>query len=116
MPAGIYSSATVDTALAAVARSTSGSSAPMPGYGGANTLRCQLDVTAAAGTTPTLDVLVQDTIDGTNFYTVGTFARKTAAGREAINVTTPFTDTLRVSWTVTGVAPSFTFSVSIYSE
>jgi hypothetical protein len=70
-----------------------------------------LNVTAASGTAPTLNVLIEDTLDGLNYNTIGTFAQKAAAGREVINVTVPFSETLRVSWTVAGTNPSFTFSV-----
>lgn len=112
----VFNSGVSDGVVASAARTTSGASAALAGYGGARLLRAQLDVTAASGTTPSLAVLIEDTLDGTNFYTVGTFAAKTAVGREVINVTTPFTDTLRVSWTITGTTPSFTFSVSVYSE
>lgn len=98
------------------ARTASGNSGAVSGFGDRSTLRAQLDATAAAGTTPTLDVVLEDTLDGTNWNVVGTFAQKVAAGREVINVTTPFTDRLRARWTVGGTTPSFTFSVIVYAE
>lgn len=102
---------------ASVARTASGDSGAVPGFGDKVSLRAQLDVTASAGVTPTLDVVLEDTIDGTNWYVVGTFAQKTATGREVINITTPFTDRLRARWTVGGTGgPSFTFSVLGYVE
>lgn len=100
---------------AGTARTVSGSSEVLLGHGGARFLRCQLDVTAASGTTPNLVVTIEDTIDGVNFYTIGTFAAKTTTGREVINITTPFADTLRVSWAISGTTPSFTFATSIYA-
>jgi hypothetical protein len=105
-------SGSTEVAVASAARTTTGNSGPIAGLGPARTLRAQLDVTAASGTTPNLVVLIEDTLDGTNWNTVGTFAAKTAAGREVINITTPFADTCRVSWTITGTTPSFTFSVA----
>ena len=103
---------TEDTILASAARTASGNSGVLSDtYGGANTLRIQLNVTAASGTTPTLDVVVEDTLDGTNWNTIGTFAQKTAAAREVINVTSPFASRLRVRWTIAGTTPSFTFDV-----
>lgn len=105
-----------DTLVASAARTVTGTSAVLSGYGASTTLRVQLDVTAVTGTAPTLDVLIQDTLDGTNFNTVGTFAQKVAAGREVINITAPFSDSLRVSWTVAGTTPSFQFSVLAYTE
>jgi hypothetical protein len=104
------------TIVASAARTATGNSGNLPGYGGANTLRVQLDVTAASGTTPTLDVVVQDTLDGTNYNTIGTFAQKTTTGREVINVTTPFADRLRILHTIGGTTPSFTFSVRAVSQ
>lgn len=98
------------------ARTTSGSSAAVAGYAGAKTLRAQLNVTATAGTSPTLNVVIEDSLDGSNWNTVGTFAQKTANGREVINVTAPFADRVRVSWTVAGTTPSFTFDVLVFDE
>ncbi len=93
-----------------LARTTNGNSGNVQTYGG-EAIRAQLNVTAASGTAPTLNVLIEDTLDGLNYNTIGTFAQKAAAGREVINVTVPFSETLRVSWTVAGTNPSFTFSV-----
>lgn len=99
------------------ARSASGDSAVLAGYGPAKTLRAQLNVTAVGGTTPTLDVVIQDSVDGgASWNTVGAFAQKTVAGREVINVTGPFGPLLRVLWVVGGTTPSFTFAVDWYAE
>jgi hypothetical protein len=106
----------VDTIVASAPRTASGDSGVLAGWGVPTSLRAQLNVTAAAGTGPTLDVVLEDTLDGVNWNVIGTFAQKTGPGREVINVTTPFTDRLRARWTVAGTAPSFTFSVLVYSE
>lgn len=100
-----------DTLVASAARTTSGNSTAVSGWGSVSRLRAQLDITAASGTTPTLDVVLEDTLDGTNYHTIGAFTQATAAGRQAVNVTTPFTDQVRVRWTIAGTTPSFTFSV-----
>lgn len=105
-----------DAVVASAARAASGDSGALSGWGVASTLRCQLNVTAASGTSPTLNVVIEDTLDGANWNTIATFAQRVAAGREVVNVTTPFTDRLRVRWTVGGTTPSFTFAVDIYSE
>ncbi len=94
-------------------RTASGDSGPQSGFGDERTLRAQLNVTAAAGS---LDVVLEDTLDGANWNVIGTFTQKTAVGREVVNVTIPFTDRLRARWTLGGTAPSFTFSVDVYSE
>lgn len=99
-----------------LARTASGSAAAVTGLAVQTTLRVQLDVTAASGTSPSLSVVLEDTVDGTNWNTIGTFAAKTAVGREVINVTTPFAGTVRATWTVTGTTPSFTFSILAHAE
>jgi hypothetical protein len=103
--------------VASAARTASGSSASTGGWGAAKTIRAQLNVSAASGTTPNLIVTIEDTLDGgANWNTIGSFAAKTAAGLEVINITQPFGENVRVSWAVSGTTPSFTFSVSAYSE
>lgn len=102
----------VEELVASAARTATGTSTSATGYGPAKTLRAQLNVTASSGTTPTLDVVIEDTLDGTNWNVIGTFAQKTATGREVINITTPFADQLRVRWTIAGTTPSFTFAVA----
>lgn len=104
------------TALASAARTTSSNSGTLSGFGDWSKFRAQLAVTAASGTTPTLDVVVEDTLDGTNWNTIATFTQKTAAGVQAVDVTGLFTDQLRVRWTVAGTTPSFTFAVALYGK
>lgn len=102
-----------ETPVASGARTASGNTGALNGYGPGSTIRAQLNVTAASGTTPTLDVVIEDSVDGgTTWNVVGTFAQNTGApGTQVINVTAPFSDTLRVRWTVGGTTPSFTFQV-----
>ncbi len=100
------------TAVASAARTTTGSQTFGTQDSSGKALRIQLDVTAASGTTPTLDVVIEDTLDGTNWNTVGTaFTQKTAAGREVKDITGLFHGQMRVRWTIGGTTPSFTFSV-----
>lgn len=98
------------------ARIAAGDSGTLAGYGGASTLRVQLDVTAASGTAPTLDVQIEDTLDGANWNKLASFAQRVATGREVVDVSTPFAGRLRVSWTIAGALPSFTFSVIAVSQ
>lgn len=103
--------------LASGTRTLNGDSGVKAGYGATKTLRVQLHVTAApGGVAPTLDVVLEDTLDGATFNVIGTFAQRTAAGREVINVTTPYSDSIRARWTVGGTNPSFDFTVRVYSE
>lgn len=105
-----------DTLVTSAARTTSSNSTAVTGFGANTLLRCQLQVTAASGTTPTLDVVIEDTVDGTNWNTIGTFTQATAVTRQVVNVSAPFTDQIRARWTVGGTTPSFTFSVLAYSQ
>lgn len=105
-----------DVLVPSAAQTVSGQTAVIAGYGGASVLRVQLNVTAASGTTPSMVVVIEDTLDGTNFNIVGTFAAKTVAAIEVINITVPFADRLRVRWTITGTTPSLTFDVRVASQ
>lgn len=98
------------------ARTASGAGATVDGLGVQSTLRVQLSVTAVAGTGPTLDVVLEDTIDGTNWHQLAAFPQRTAAGAVVLNVTTPFAGRVRARWTVAGTTPSFTFSVLADAE
>lgn len=75
-------------------------------------LSLKLDVTASSGTTPTLDVVVEESDDGgTTWRTVGSFAQKTGVSNESKSFLIA-ADTYRVRWTIGGTGPSFTFSVA----
>lgn len=101
-----------ETPVASASRTASGNSGVLGGhYGAYSSIRAQLEVTAASGTTPTLDVTIEDTLDGTSFNTIGTFTQATGTTREVINITSTFGDRLRVAWALGGTAPDFTFSV-----
>lgn len=110
------------TLVESAARTVSGDSGTLEGFGDVSALRAQLDVTAASGTTPTLDVVIEDTLDGTNWNTIATFAQKTAVGVEVINAHPEkaesatfqplFARRWRIRWTIGGTTPSFTFSVA----
>lgn len=106
-----------ETLVASAARTASGDSGPLSGWGAAKTIRAQLNVTAASGTTPALDVVIEDSLDGgSTWNAVATFAQKTTTGREVVSITAAFSDLLRVRWTIAGTTPSFTFAVDCYSE
>lgn len=104
------------TLLASAARTATASAAGVAGFAAANNLVVQLEVTAASGTLPTLDLVMQDTVDGTNWNTVSTFTQATGTTREVKRVDTPFTDTLRVTFVIGGTNPSFTFSVKVFAD
>ncbi len=74
-----------------------------------------LGVTAASGTTPTLDVVVSTASDSTGSNTRAAtgspFAQKAVVSTERKSFT-GLDQYYRVAWTVGGASPSFTFSVS----
>lgn len=49
--------------------------------------------------------------DGTTWYTIASFAAKTATGRDVLRVTSPIGELARLNWTISGTTPSFTFSI-----
>jgi len=72
-----------------------------------------LNCTAASGTTPTLSVSIQASDDGgTTWYTLpgSTFTQLTTTGSQ-VGWLQGFGDTIRVSYTIAGGTPSFTFAV-----
>jgi hypothetical protein len=80
--------------------------------GSRHTLRLKLDVTAASGTTPSLTVNVQTSADGSAWYTVGSFAAKTAVSAE--NKSFSGLDRfVRLQWGApSGTSPNFSFNVT----
>ena len=78
-----------------------------------------LNVTAASGTSPTLDVSVitmHPRITGhtADWYILQAFTQKTTTGKEKKSIAAGVGDKLAVTWTVGGTTPSFTFNV--YAE
>lgn len=98
------------TFLPSAARTASGSSGEFNLYDHDEAL-VFLDVTAASGTTPTLNVTIQTKDPAGNWYDLVSFTQRTAAGKEAKPVSV-FGETLRIAYTVGGTTPSFTFSVT----
>jgi len=105
-----------DTIVAPATRTTSADTGPITGWGAIQTIRTQLAVTTVAGTTPSLTVVVEDSLDGVTWWQLATFTPATAVGAQVINIGKPFTDRLRWRWTITGTGASFGFSVTTYTE
>lgn len=130
--------------VASAARTTSSDSGVLDGFSDSQTMSLLLQVTAASGTTPQLNVALEHTYDGTTWYELGRIgaANIAAAGhytldigpgindrtnaavtplsgtqahsRAAVNAT--FADRLRIKWTISGTTPSFTFRVLSISQ
>lgn len=103
----------VSTVAASAARTTTGNSGALDVDD--NVLSLIVDVTAVSGTTPTLDVTVEWSNDGTNFAaadgTADLFAQITAASKKVKRFPVKGAS-MRVVWTIAGTTPSFTFSVT----
>ena len=96
--------------LASGARTASGEGASTD-LSNTKELIVTLDVTAASGTTPTLDVKIQHSPDGVKWSDLGTaFAQKTGVARE-VKVFTQYHRYVKAVYTIAGTSPSFTFSV-----
>ena len=108
--------ASLVTLLSSGARTTTAAGTTVIGFAAAKQLILQLNVTAASGTLPSLSVAVQDTVDGTNYNTIATFATASGVTREVIRLTTPFADSLRVVYVIEGTTPSFTFNVITWAD
>lgn len=68
-----------------------------------------LHVTAASGTSPTLDAKIQHSTDDITYVDLITFAQATAATSERQAVSGTVNRYLRASWAIAGTTPSFTF-------
>ncbi len=92
------------------ARTATGNGSVVEETGERRTLSLSLVVTAASGTSPTLDVTVQTSADGSTWYSAGSFAQLTATGSE--RKTFALDRYVRLRWVIGGTTPSFTFSAS----
>ncbi|WP_322769665.1 hypothetical protein [Frankia sp. Cr1] len=100
-----------ETLLASAARGA-GSTLDIPGRGVLRAVRAQLDVTAVSGTSPTLDLLLEETFDGASWDTVLSWTQATAATREIKTGSGLLVPRVRLRWTIGGTAsPTVTFSV-----
>lgn len=127
--------AITDGWILSAAQTTSGTSDTIVGVGNYTSAQVEVNVTASSGTSPTMTVYVQQLLpDKTNWMDIGATAQFTGgAGKYTLNlasggdsnqvptdgslsagstVTTPFTESWRVKYTIGGTNPSFTFSVS----
>ena len=73
-----------------------------------------LNVTAVSGTTPTMDIVLQDSPDNVTWYDIptGAFTQATAISAQRI-VATQLGGYVRAVITIGGATPSFTFSLDV---
>lgn len=75
-----------------------------------------LDITAVAGTLPTLDVIIEELDPASGKYsTIDTFPQANSVSTVRRVIVGPHGPFLRASYTIGGTTPSFTFSLGILS-
>lgn len=138
-PRGVGGANAAEYVLAPSAARTAAFTGDRVDVRGLTVFTIQLDITAASGTSPTLDVKLQTLIDDTNWCDFAAFAQQTAAARRVIrvNVTSapqaevactdgtlaagtvhqgPLGRAVRVKHgTPGGTTPSFTYSVKAWA-
>jgi hypothetical protein len=102
-------------AVASAARTATGTGTAFS-TAGLDNITGTLTVTAASGDTPTLDVTLETTADGTNYYTAGSFTQKTTTATADSKVFGDLGSSSRWKWTIAGATPSFTFSISATAD
>lgn len=80
--------------------------------GDQSTARLDLVVSAASGTTPTLDVKLQTSVDGSTWVDVASFAQQTTTTAGVHKVFTGLDRFVRIVATIGGTTPSFTYAVT----
>lgn len=104
--------ASTATAVASAARTTSSNGTAFD-TSGVDAINGTLVITARSGTNPTLDVVLETTADGTNYYTVLAFPQQTNTTTGVARVFGPLGSLSRWKWTIGGTdTPSFTFALS----
>ncbi len=116
MPSKTSGNIATDTFVTSAARTAAGDSGVWDGYLESASLRAFVNVTAVSGTSPVLTAMLEDSPDGTNWYQLAATANITAAGQTALNYVGPFSDRVRVRYTIAGTTPSFTFEIRVLSQ
>jgi len=102
--------------LASAARTTTANGTAFD-TSGLDSLSATLAITARSGTDPTLDVVLETTADGTNFYTVLAFPQQANTTTGVARVFGPLGSSSRWKWTIGGTdTPSFTFAISATAD
>lgn len=98
--------------LPSAARTASANGDGAEEFGETSQLFVQSAVTARSGTNPTLNVVIQHSIDGgANWHDLITLAEQTNTGVVTGSTSAIYGDQLRAKATIGGTTPSFTFEV-----
>lgn len=71
-----------------------------------------VNISAVSGTSPTLNITLQDSPNGTDWFDASTLAQATAISKQRV-VLSSVGAHLRAVCTIAGTAPSFTFSIDL---
>lgn len=133
---------TPQTLVSSASKTASGNSGALTLDGNFDRAVIELAVTAVTGSSPTLDLYIQETLDGTNYVDVCAFTQVTAAltnphrvvlnsidvadalkegvgdaTTAAGNLGMPLvTNKVRVKWVLGGTSPDFTLAVTSYAD
>lgn len=103
-------------AVAKAARTVTGDSGWID-IGSAAEVIAQIDSDAGSGTSPTLDIKIQTSFNGTNATAVdvptGAFTQIAAAASMQIKSVTVMHRFIKINWVIGGTAPSFNFGAYI---
>lgn len=103
-----------DIALASAARTASANSGPVAAAGQATVALLSVHCSAASGTTPTLDVSLEGSANGTDWAAItGSAATQLTAAGNRVATALVATNYVRVAAVIGGTTPSFTFSASV---
>jgi len=102
------------TVLASAARTATGQSAAVPSEE-FDTVVLELAVTAASGTSPTLNATVETRKAAGTWRSLGAFAQATGVTSERKSFS-GCEDEIRGNYTIAGTGPAFTFSVIGFSK
>lgn len=100
----------IQATLASVARTVSGTADTGADPNEYTEAVIYIEVTAVAGTSPTMTVTYQSSPDGVTFYDHTAGASIIAVGKQRIALTNTIGKFGRLSYVIGGTAPSFTFS------
>lgn len=97
-----------DALVAGQTLTASGNSAVFNGFQACKQVKFLLTTGVATGTTPSLTVNIQDSLDGVNWSTVTSFTAVTASNAsQYVTITTPLALRLRFSYVISGTTPNF---------
>lgn len=100
------------TLLPSAARTTSGQSAEVT-VGSDERLSFYLDVSAASGGSPLLDIAIQESPDnGTTWFERAAFTQATTTSQQVLHIQDgPLAGIVRADFVIAGTTPSFTFAL-----